>query len=403
MSPGSHHRQTQRVSKSINVDSELDHLVGLIYQGALEDHPWQSALPALRQLLDAQVASLVLRPPAAGDKGVILNSVRPQSNAEAPPAGLADPDDWELRIYREEFFALDPFLNLPPGQVISLQDILPDEQLVASDYYRHYLKPIDLFRILGVDTLEPGGMLARLRLSRRKNEPQFSERDRELLAYISPHLQRAIQIYAKLNRTTSERDLYAGAVDQLSVATIILDEQGKLLNTNAIAKTMLADGHGISLKGAHLHIAGRDTNRRLQEALQAVIAAQQKRETSVVRALSVPRGAGRSDLGLVIKPVPTSQWSEGQSSPCAAIFISDPDLQDSASQQVLGDLLGLTPAEANLAILLARGLSLAQASQTQNISPHTARAQLKSIFGKTGVSRQAELVRLILKSVASLA
>ena len=33
---------------------------------------------------------------------------------------------------------------------------------------------------------------------------------------------------------------------------------------------------------------------------------------------------------------------------------------------------------------------------------YTARAQLKSIFAKTGVSRQAELVRMVLKSVASL-
>ena len=49
-----------------------------------------------------------------------------------------------------------------------------------------------------------------------------------------------------------------------------------------------------------------------------------------------------------------------------------------------------------------RGLSLAEVSEAQNISQHTARAQLKSIFAKTGVSRQAELVRLVLKSVASL-
>ena len=60
-------------------------------------------------------------------------------------------------------------------------------------------------------------------------------------------------------------------------------------------------------------------------------------------------------------------------------------------------------AEANLAIKLAQGLSLAQLSAAQNISQHTARAQLKSIFAKTGASRQAELVRLVLKSVASLA
>jgi DNA-binding CsgD family transcriptional regulator len=42
-------------------------------------------------------------------------------------------------------------------------------------------------------------------------------------------------------------------------------------------------------------------------------------------------------------------------------------------------------------------------SESQGISQHTARAQLKSIFAKTGVSRQAELVRLVLKSAASLA
>ena len=55
-----------------------------------------------------------------------------------------------------------------------------------------------------------------------------------------------------------------------------------------------------------------------------------------------------------------------------------------------------------MGILLARGLSLAEVSEAQNISPHTARAQLKAIFAKTGVSRQAELVRMITKSVASL-
>ena len=395
MNPGS--------NSPFHIDQELDQLIGLIYAGALEIQPWQSALPALRRLLDVQVASLVLRPPTTGDKGVILNSVRPDSSQSKDLDVLADPDDWELTIYREEFFALDPFLNLPPDKVIALEDILSDDELVSSDYYRHYLKPIDLFRILGVDTLEPGGMLARLRLSRRRSEPRFSDWDRALLSCLTPHFQRAIQIYAQLNRTKSERDLYAGAVDQLSVATIILDEQARLLNTNAMAKAMLAQNDGLTLRGSHLHISGRDTNSRLQDALKTIISAQQKRETSVVRALSVPRSGGRSDLGLVIRPVPISQWSEGQSSPCAAIFISDPDIQEHASQQVLGELLGLSPAEANLAILLARGLSLAESSDMQNISQHTARAQLKSIFAKTGVSRQAELVRLILKSVASLA
>ena len=94
---------------------------------------------------------------------------------------------------------------------------------MVSDYYLHYLQPIDLFRILGVDTAEPGGMLARLRFSRRSLETKFKMRERRLLGLLTPHLRRAIEIYAKLNRMTSERDVYAGAVNQLSVASIILD------------------------------------------------------------------------------------------------------------------------------------------------------------------------------------
>ena len=384
------------------IDSAFDNLLQAVYRGALEQPPWRSTLPALRDAIDAQVVSLVLRPPSVGDRGVIINCVRPDPGQQAAASQLADPGDWELTAYREQFFSLDPFINLPLDQIITLGDLLSDTELMASDYYLQYLQPIGLFRILGVDTGEPDGVLARLRFSRRRDEAPFSSRDRKMLAQITPHLRQAVQIYARLHHMTSERDIYAGAVDQLSVATIILDEKGRLLNTNAMASALLKDGDGLSLKGKRLHLAGRNADRELQSALTSVISAQQAGETSVVKALRVPRPAGRPALGLVIRPVALSEWGEGQVGPCAAVFISDPDQRDSASQQTLAELFSLTPAEANVAILLTRGLSLAEVSEAQNISPHTARAQLKSIFAKTGVSRQAELVRMIAKSVASL-
>jgi DNA-binding CsgD family transcriptional regulator/PAS domain-containing protein len=380
--------------------TEYDQLLGLIYHGPLEQQPWLGALPLLRELFDAQVASLVLRPPSQQDPGLILNSVRPDTDSQ--DQGLADPDDWELTAYREEFFSLDPFVNLPHNQVIALEDIMADGELELSDYYQQYLKPIGLFQILGVDTSEPGGMVARLRFSRRRDEARFSDDERQFLTRITPHISRAIQIYAILNRTTTERDVYAGAVSQLAVPTIILDEQARVLNANPVAQALLDEHDGVSVSDQKLRIEGRDTNRFLQEALHSIIRAQQQGEASVVRAMRVPRSGNRADLGLVVRPVPASEWSQGQSSPSVAVFISDPDSHEPASQQILSDLFQLTPAESNLAVLLARGLSLAEVSEVQSISQHTARAQLKSIFAKTGVSRQAELVRVVLKSVASL-
>lgn len=385
------------------VNPDYDRLVQLIYRGASASQPWQETLPVLREWLDAQVVSLVLRPPSAGDEGLILNCIRPEPGQDRGASALADPNDWEVSAYREQFFELDPFVNLPLDKIIALEDLLTDAELMASDYYLHYLEPIGLFRILGVDTGEPGGMLARLRFSRRRDEPKFGDQEKQLLAQLTPHLREALHIFAKLNHVASERDIYAGAVNQLSVATVILDDKARVLNTNAVAAVLLKDSQGLGLKGQYLHVQGHDTNKALHAALASVINAQHAGETSVVRALRVPRPGGRPPLGLVIRPAPASEWRDGQSGPCVTVFISDPDLQGSASQQILGELFGLSPAEANVAILLSRGLSLAEVSEAQHISPHTARAQLKSIFAKTGVSRQAELVRMVIKSVASLA
>src|SRR5690606_33122681 len=54
---------------------------------------------------------------------------------------------------------------------------------------------------------------------------------------------------------------------------------------------------------------------------------------------------------------------------------------------------GLTPAEARLAARLRFGLSLKEAAEELGISVNTARNQLKSVFEKLGVNRQADLVR----------
>ena len=62
-------------------------------------------------------------------------------------------------------------------------------------------------------------------------------------------------------------------------------------------------------------------------------------------------------------------------------------------------LFDLTPAEASLALALANGLTLDEAADGLNIRKNTARAHLRSIFSKIGVTRQTTLVRVLLSSV----
>lgn len=382
---------------------DYDELLRLLYRGPLESMPWQSFLPHCRDRFDAWAISLVLRPPAAGDSGVILNQVRPASGADTNlTVRLADPSDWQSLAYREQFFALDPFINLPPGKVVTLQELLPMPELLASEYYHQYLKPAGVLYILGADIGAPGGPWARFRLSRGPDEAPFSEADKALAALLLPHLEQAIQLHYRLNRVESERDLYAGAVEQLAVGTILLDEHGKVTKCNQLATRILDENDGLRLHDGRLELADRQRGRELQASIDSVLASALRGEPAVVQALRVRRPSGRPELGLLVRPVPHSEWAEGQAFPSAVIFISDPEQSSTASQQMLAQLFGLTRAESALATLLANGLSLQEVAEQLHVSLHTARAQLKSVFAKTGATRQAELVRLLVKSVAAL-
>ena len=90
-------------------------------------------------------------------------------------------------------------------------------------------------------------------------------------------------------------------------------------------------------------------------------------------------------------------------SPAVAVFISvEEGSQSPAPVETIRKLFELTHKEAQLALCLANGRSLQEAAGDLGITLNTARAHLRSTFSKTGIDRQARLVRAILRSVAQL-
>ena len=103
------------------------------------------------------------------------------------------------------------------------------------------------------------------------------------------------------------------------------------------------------------------------------------------------------------RTVPLSEWSEDNPRrPACAIFIRDAERKSQASHDIVRKLFDLTPAETTLALALVNGSTLEEAADALDISKNTARSHLRAIFSKTGVTRQATLVRTLLNSVLSL-
>lgn len=83
--------------------------------------------------------------------------------------------------------------------------------------------------------------------------------------------------------------------------------------------------------------------------------------------------------------------------------MSDPEARPAPSARLLQQAYDLTPAEAGLAARLAAGSSLQEAAEALGIGANTAKTQLKAVFAKLEVDRQAALVQRILAEVGGCA
>ena len=219
-----------------------------------------------------------------------------------------------------------------------------------------------------------------------------------------PHLRRAIRLHAKFDYLECERNLFSGAVNRLLLGIVRLDHEGSILETNPEAERILAAKDGIVLTTRGLTASNRTENKELQRLIQEAIAnSTTGTGPLVVEAMSVTRQSSSSPLGIVVRAIPMGQWSEARRRPAVAVFLRDSDSnQVHPSQEVVRRVFGLTRMEAALAILLAEGNTLDEAAAKLDVRRNTARTHLRSIFGKTGVTRQTMLVRMLLNSVVSL-
>jgi DNA-binding CsgD family transcriptional regulator len=100
-------------------------------------------------------------------------------------------------------------------------------------------------------------------------------------------------------------------------------------------------------------------------------------------------------MQLVVTPL-AQEESDGivdLAGPYALVVLKSLDVEGPLSGTLLHDLYGLTPAETRLSIMLLQGATLSEIAEWASVSLNTVRTQLKSIFAKTGIKRQTDLVR----------
>lgn len=157
--------------------------------------------------------------------------------------------------------------------------------------------------------------------------------------------------------------------------------------------------------------AGFDRVARLRMALQAaeetlarlgIGQAVLNRQGRAVTADAVWTANAGPSAPVVSRPFRTEAPSLAEPETVAMLRLPPRELPPSAAG-VLAETLGLSAREATLALLLSQGRPLIEAGRELRLTAETTRNYSKRIYAKTGAAGQADLVRIVLTSLAVLA
>lgn len=373
---------------------EYDDLVRCIYRSTVESSPWESILTRLRDLVQAYPVALLLRPAEPHQRAFML---------------VARKDNYGLS--REEFTGYgaldgDAFTIVAEDLAVTDDDLAGKEGWLSSAFFRTWVEPFNIRYTLGAQIRGEDGSLCQLRICRPVNGQPFSSQEKALCQALIPHFKEALGVYAHINSLQTEQQFYADAVDRLRVGTVLLDGQGRVIRMNHIAEKIVAERDGLSFSTQGLEAHAEGSRQVLREAIAHAVSVVNGKvplvEKQFFDAISIGRPSGRAPLAIRICALPLEEGWRNERRPALALLIRDPGSKSQFGNQLLRQLFGLTPAEAALAQLLAEGLSLDAAAAQLGVRKNTARVQLSSIFGKTGVTRQSSLVSLLLSSAETL-
>ena len=185
-----------------------------------------------------------------------------------------------------------------------------------------------------------------------------------------------------------------GLLDDSRVGVIHLDRRGMILAANDRARDLLQRGDGLSDRGGFLGARLSADNARLKKLLEHALPPFGSEAAG--GSMTVGRSSALTRLVLHVNPVSVQQMDISASRVAALVLVVDPESQPSIDAALVAEALDLTPTESQVAAWLAEGRTVRDIAAATRRKESSVRWFIRQIYEKQGISRQADLVRLVL-------
>jgi DNA-binding CsgD family transcriptional regulator/PAS domain-containing protein len=361
----------------------LSNLIGSIYDCALDPSLWERTLVELKDSVHGRQAAMR------------LSDVRSRGFLIYKAVGI-DPH-WEkehtkhvseVHTYLADIHESSPSFDEP--YVVSRR--VPRAYRDSSRYGQEYLRPQGLVDNMFWFLVKTPTRFGRISVARHKEQGIYTDTEFDVGVLLLPHLRRAMTISNVLDAQKIEKARMIEALNALRCAVILCDERGAILHVNRSAEDMLRDGSLVCCVGKALSAKATPAGTELRAALRLAAGNESGiGKSGLAIRLSEP---DRPAVFAHVLPLTGSDMRTGlQPAAVAAVFIAGtPNDADAAS--AMAAAFDLTAAETRVLASLLGGHTLGETATALAIAVTTAKTHLENIFAKTGVSRQADLMRL---------
>lgn len=307
-------------------------------------------------------------------------------------------DEQFQALYRVRFSGKNVWLNgerrLARGDVFTGAELVPNWELVRTEFYRDWLRPLQAFHcLIGITTAcaeEIRGLVA----LRSLNERGFNAQDKCELGALLLQLRCACELGTEIMATRRKADILSDILQTLSEPIMIVDGECHPIFLNRAAERLLAEDDHLVLAHGMLRASSSQETGKLRHLVATAAGRTTNGSANSTSEIAITCPSGAPPMLLRIKSIPHSAVDkDGRHKQVVAVLRGTTEMTGTIRQ--LLDLYHLTPAEARLAALIVGGYSLRAAACRLHISNNTARTHMKRIYDKTETHRQVDLIRLV--------
>lgn len=302
----------------------------------------------------------------------------------------------------EEYYKYDfvstPFYSRPPGDVVFTSDIMTDEEIEATRYYRELMVRYGVFHMMGAHyrtflgaTMLPSAMRAR-------EGGAFTEDERRTASLIFRHVHRAVELHTTLEASRERAGALGQLVNSLAAGVVLVDEEGRPVETNSRGQEILARADGLFVEGGKLTVASPGQAGELRRLIAGC--ADTTRGNGQAAGGHLRVACGSQGGFYTISVAPLRGLNIGSKRIVSAVMVNDPGWAASLDPGHVGKLLDLTMAEAKVAAAFCRHVDIKEAAESIDYTSDSFRTTLKRVYAKTGAKGQADLMRLVLGCLA---